>query len=201
LKFLLFSPPALRGTSNPKSHTTFKWLPVSLLIAQFAKKRAANSCELRNRDTGSNVYRSEKKSCHTAATWKIGWRFGRFARSTSSDDTVGSSNHILLSAIAQSRTMRIRPSMTMVPLLATTLVIPVVEAMGQPSSDPRTPHVHVAVLPAPIGHRQPTLDDLPPWLREKEKPGTEANPPQDSEQPRTPKVRPDDGVPRICEPC
>jgi hypothetical protein len=103
--------------------------------------------------------------------------------------------------------MRIRPSITMIPLLATMLVSPVVQAIGEPSSDARvtatarSPRADLAVLQAPIGHRQPTLEDLPPWLREKEKPGTEANPPQDSEQPRTPRVRPDDGVPRICDRC
>ena len=64
--------------------------------------------------------------------------------------------------------MQIRPSMTMVPLLATILVSPVVQAIGEPSSDARMDRV---VLPAPVGHRQPTLDDLPPWLREIEKPG------------------------------
>jgi hypothetical protein len=30
-------PHALRGSSNTKSHTTFKWLPVSLVIPKFAK--------------------------------------------------------------------------------------------------------------------------------------------------------------------
>jgi hypothetical protein len=33
----------------------------------------------------------------------------------------------------------------------------------------------LAQLEAPIGHRQPTLDDLPEWLREEEKPGAEAS--------------------------
>src|ERR1700730_13844830 len=103
--------------------------------------------------------------------------------------------------------MRIRPSMTMVPLLATILVSPVVQAIVEPSFDARVTVIarsspaELAVFQAPIGHRQPTLEDLPPWLREKEKPDTEANPPQDSEQRRTPRVRPDDGVPRICDPC
>ena len=88
---------------------------------------------------------------------------------------------------------KIRP-MAMVPLLATLLVGPVVQAIGEPSSDASVDRV---VLPAPVGHRQPTLDDLPPWLREIEKPGTQANPTQDTEQQRTPRGRPDDGVPRI----
>jgi hypothetical protein len=95
--------------------------------------------------------------------------------------------------------MNIRPSTIMVPLLATILMGPVVQAIGEPSSDARV--THLVVLPAPVGHRQPTLDDLPPWLREIEKPGVQASPTQDTDQRRTPRGRPDDGVPRICEPC
>jgi branched-chain amino acid transport system ATP-binding protein len=34
-----------------------------------------------------------------------------------------------------------------------------------------------------------------------EKPGVQASPTQDTDQRRTPRGRPDDGVPRICEPC
>jgi hypothetical protein len=117
--------------------------------------------------------------------------------------------------------MQIRPSMTMVPLLATIMVSPVVQATGEPSSDVRVAasarswHIDLAQLEAPVGHRQPTLDDLPPWLREEEKPGTEAKPTQDpqagsadveqkgrrSGERRTPRALPDDGVPRICDPC
>jgi hypothetical protein len=93
--------------------------------------------------------------------------------------------------------MHIRSSMTMVPLLAMILLSPVVQAIGEPSSS----RADLAVLPAPIGHRHPTLDDLPPWLRDLEKPGTEPNPTQGSEQRRMPRVQPNDGVPRICEPC
>jgi hypothetical protein len=55
--------------------------------------------------------------------------------------------------------MNIRPSTIMVPLLATILMGPVVQAIGEPSSDARV--THLVVLPAPVGHRQPTLDDLP----------------------------------------
>ena len=115
--------------------------------------------------------------------------------------------------------MRIQPSMLMVPLLATMPMI--VQAIGEASSDAkatataRSSHADVAQLQAPIGHRQPTLNDLPPWLREEEKPGAEASPTQNSqagsadveqrdrsnEQRRTPRVQPDDGVPRICDPC
>ena len=101
--------------------------------------------------------------------------------------------------------MQIRSSTIMVPLLAAILVSPVVQAIGKPSSDARVTatarswRADLAVLQAPIGHRQPTLEDLPPWLREKEKPDTQANPAQDSQQRQMPKVRPDDGVPRICD--
>jgi hypothetical protein len=101
---------------------------------------------------------------------------------------------------------------------ATMLVMPV-QAIGEPHSDARANvaarswHIDLAQLEAPIGHRQPTLDDLPPWLRDEEKP--EAEPQQtpqaggaDTEQKdqrhggrRTPRAKPDDGVPRICDPC
>ena len=103
--------------------------------------------------------------------------------------------------------MQIRSSMIMVPLLATILASQVAHAIGEPSSDARVTEMtgssrtQLAVLPAPVGHRQPTLDDLPPWLREIEKPGPQASPTQDMEQGRTPRGRPDDGVPKICEPC
>jgi hypothetical protein len=72
--------------------------------------------------------------------------------------------------------------MTMIPLLATILVSPVIQATGERSSDVRVAagdrswRIDLAQLEAPIGHRQPTLDDLPPWLREEEKRGTEAKP-------------------------
>ena len=105
--------------------------------------------------------------------------------------------------------MQIRPSMTTVSVL----VNPVVQATGEPSSDVRVAaaarswRIDLAQLDAPIGHRQPTLDDLPPWLREEEKPGTEAKPTQDPQagstdveqkgrrggERRTPRAQPDDG--------
>ena len=81
--------------------------------------------------------------------------------------------------------MQIRALMTMAPLLAMIPVSPVVQAIGEPSSDARvaatarSSRADLAQLEAPIGHRQPTLDDLPPWLREEEKPGTEASPTQE----------------------
>ena len=95
--------------------------------------------------------------------------------------------------------MQIRSSMIMVPLLATILASQVVHAIGEPSFDARvtattgSSRAQLAVLPAPVGHRQPTLDDLPPWLRQIEKPGPQASPTQDMEQGRTPRGRPDDG--------
>ena len=115
--------------------------------------------------------------------------------------------------------MRIRPLMRMISL-AVLLVSPV-QAIGGPSSNagftatPMTVRGVLAQLEAPIGHRQPTLDDLPEWLREEEKPGAAANPTQAPEagtvdvdqedqrhgQRRKSRMRPDDGVPRICDPC
>ena len=115
--------------------------------------------------------------------------------------------------------MQIRLSMTMIPLLVMILASSVVQAIGEPSADARAAaaarswRIDLAQLEAPIGHRQPTLQDLPPWLREQEKPGTEATQApqagsadieqkdQRHEQRRTPRARPDDGVPRICDPC
>jgi hypothetical protein len=100
--------------------------------------------------------------------------------------------------------MQIRPSMIMVPLLATILASPVRASNREPLSTAtvtaatRWPRAELVILPAPVGHRQPTLDDLPPWLRDMEKPGTQASPTQDPDQRRTPL---DGGVPRICEPC
>jgi len=81
--------------------------------------------------------------------------------------------------------MQIRLSMIMVLLLTTILVSQVVHAVGEPCFDARvtattgSSRAQLAVLPAPVGHRQPTLDDLPPWLRQIEKPGPEASPTQD----------------------
>src|ERR1700757_973762 len=111
--------------------------------------------------------------------------------------------------------MRIQPSMTIISL-AVLLVSPVQAVKKQSSSAassavPMTLRGVLAQLEAPVGHRQPTLDDLPPWLREEEKPGTEAKPTQDpqagsadveqkgrrSGERRTPRALPDDGVPRI----
>jgi hypothetical protein len=108
--------------------------------------------------------------------------------------------------------MQIPPSMTMIPLLVMILASSVVQAIGEPSADARAAaaarswRIDLAQLEAPIGHRQATLEDLPPWLREEEKPGAEATQaPQagsaDIEQKdqrhgqrRTPRARPDDGL-------
>jgi hypothetical protein len=116
------------------------------------------------------------------------------------------------------KTMRIQPTMTTVPLLAMMLVGPVIEATGEPSPHVRAPvtakssRADLAQLQAPVGHRQPTQNDIPPSVREQEAPSAEANPQQDSqggsgdgqrarlkEQRRTPNVQPN-GVPRICDP-
>jgi hypothetical protein len=77
--------------------------------------------------------------------------------------------------------------------VATLLVGPIGKAAVEPSQP------HLVLMQAPTGHRQPTLEDLPPWLREQEKPDAEATP--NRRQPQVPKARPDDGVPRICDPC
>jgi len=112
--------------------------------------------------------------------------------------------------------MQIRPSTGMISLTA--LLVSTVCTIGEPSSDAGKPVTAIAMrgvlaqLEAPIGHRQPTLEDLPPWLRQEEKPGTETNSPQTGGaeveqndqrhgQRRAPKPAPDDGVPRICDPC
>ena len=134
---------------------------------------------------------------------------------------VRSNPQVLVSAKAQSKSMQIRPLMTMALLLATILVSAVAQinrgtiSDGRVTTTARSSRADLVQLEAPIGHRQPTLDDLPPWLREEEKPGTEANPTQNSqagsadveqrgrrnEQRRTPRIQPNDGVPRICDPC
>jgi hypothetical protein len=91
----------------------------------------------------------------------------------------------LSDATAQSKTMQIPSPTTMVPFLTTILVSAAVQAIGAPFSDTRvtapstSPRLDLAVLQAPIGHRQPTLDDLPEWLREIERPGIEAKSTQD----------------------
>jgi hypothetical protein len=69
----------------------------------------------------------------------------------------------------------------------------------------------VAVLEAPIGHRQPGMGDLPPSLRQKEESGFgRSEPPQRSEPVRQRQGKPDDpaqyeapptDVPPICQGC
>jgi hypothetical protein len=110
--------------------------------------------------------------------------------------------------------MQIRQVLPMAPVLVVLLASP-----AEPPSDARlstiAKSVHVAQLPAPTGHRQPTLNDLPPSLREEEKSGIEASPTQDPQagtpnveqsdqntgRRRTPRGQFDNGVPRICDPC
>jgi hypothetical protein len=127
-----------------------------------------------------------------------------------------------VSANSRSKTMQIQASTTMVPLLVTILVSAAVQAIGAPSADvaltatTTSSRTNLAVLQAPIGHRQPTLNDLPEWLRDRETPGIEGSKPtqdQDAgsanvqqrgrhhEPRRTPSVRPNGDVPSICEPC
>lgn len=74
---------------------------------------------------------------------------------------------------------------------------------------------HRTLFEAPIGHRQPTLGDLPPWLRQQETTGSgssnaPASPATDDMQRRepspnggnaTPGISPADGVPQICNDC
>ena len=112
--------------------------------------------------------------------------------------------------------MQIGPTMTTGAVLATVLIGPVFQAIGEPSPNVTaavtftSSRAEVAQLQAPIGHRQPTQNDLPPSVREEEAPSTAATPQGGSgdgqrgglkEHRRTPSVQPDDGVPRICDPC
>jgi hypothetical protein len=102
-----------------------------------------------------------------------------------------------------------RRSTTLIAYLATILLGSVVQS----SAASRT---ELAVLQAPVGHRQPTLNDLAPWLREKEGPSVEGPKPtqhpqtgsgdveqrgQQDDSRRTRTTRPTYGVPNICEPC
>jgi hypothetical protein len=111
--------------------------------------------------------------------------------------------------------MHIRSSMTLVPLLATILVSPAFQGIGEPSPDVtldvtvKSSRAELAQLQAPIGHRQPTQNDLPPSVREEEAPSAQGTPQGGSgdgqrgrlkELRRTPSVQPN-GVPRICDPC
>jgi hypothetical protein len=103
--------------------------------------------------------------------------------------------------------------------IGSVLAIMLATQVTEPLSDARLTaianSVQVAQLPAPTGHRQPTLNDLPPSLREEEKSDTEAGPTQDPQadipdveqgdqqtgRRRTPREQFDNGVPRICDPC
>src|SRR5262249_45967995 len=90
-----------------------------------------------------------------------------------------------------------------------------VMALSDASQTAIAKSMHLAQLPAPTGHRQPTLNDLPPSLREEEKSGAEAGPTRDPQaatpnveqggqqtgRRRIPREHLDTGVPRICDPC
>jgi hypothetical protein len=115
--------------------------------------------------------------------------------------------------------MQIRPTMTTGAFLAVMLVGPVFQAIGEPSPDVtvavtvKSSRAELAQLQAPVGHRQPTQNDIPPSVREEEAPSAHATPQGGSgdeqrgrpkEQRRMPSVPPNeaaDGVPRICDPC
>jgi hypothetical protein len=112
--------------------------------------------------------------------------------------------------------MQIRPTMTTGAVLAIMLVGSVFQAIGEPSPDVtavKSSRAELAQLQAPVGHRQPTQNDLPPSVREEESPSAQATPQGGSgdeqrgrpkEQRRTPSGQPFDGVygvPRICDPC
>jgi hypothetical protein len=103
--------------------------------------------------------------------------------------------------------------------MGSVLAIVLSSQVAEPLTDARLTAIaksmQVAQLPAPTGHRQPTLNDLPPSLREEEKSDAEAGPTQDSQadipnveqdgrqtgRRRTPREQFDNGVPRICDPC
>jgi hypothetical protein len=115
--------------------------------------------------------------------------------------------------------MQIRPTMTTGAFLAIMLVGPVFQAIGEPSPNvtvaapAKSSCAELAQLQAPVGHRQPTQNALPPSVREEEAPSAAATPQGSSgdgqrgrlkEQRRTPSGQPFDGVdgvPRICDPC
>lgn len=82
-------------------------------------------------------------------------------------------------------------------------------------ADRAFPVERVGMVEAPVGHRQPTLNDLPPWLREQETSGsgtgqTDRPPTTDGMQRREQApvrndralpATPPGGVPRICNGC
>jgi len=77
------------------------------------------------------------------------------------------------------------------------------------------PIERVGTTEAPIGHRQPTLNDLPPWLRQQETEETNGSGAGQADQPRASATDgmqqreqpprndrgPANGVPRICNGC
>jgi hypothetical protein len=110
--------------------------------------------------------------------------------------------------------MQIRPTITTGAVLAIVLVGPVFQAIGEPSPNVtvagpfKSSRAELAQLQAPVGHRQPTQNDLPPSVREEEAPAAtpqgssgDGQRGQRKEQRRTPTFDGADGVPRICDPC
>ena len=72
--------------------------------------------------------------------------------------------------------MQIRPTMTTGAFLAIMLMGPVFQAIGEPAVTAKSSRAELAQLQAPVGHRQPTQNDLPPSVREEEAPSTAATP-------------------------
>jgi len=89
--------------------------------------------------------------------------------------------------------MQIRCARVML-FLVTTLASPAMLAIGGPWSGlgfaPIAPSERgvLLVVQAPVGHRQPTLEDLPDWLRDTDGPVTEGSKPSQRHSPaaRTP---------------
>jgi hypothetical protein len=81
------------------------------------------------------------------------------------------------------------------------------ERDGSATSVRHSSLVQLAQMQAPVGHRQPTQNDIPPAVRQDEAPSSEASPPPDARSGARggqlndrPSSQPD-GVPRICDRC
>lgn len=86
------------------------------------------------------------------------------------------------------------------------------QADPEPPTSRALPVHRVGTVEAPVGHRQPTLNDLPPWLREQQTNGSGAGQ-SDQSRPATDGLQqrdqapvrydrgPANGVPRICNGC
>jgi hypothetical protein len=114
--------------------------------------------------------------------------------------------------------MQTRQSATAVLFLALSLTTAVVQDMTTSSvgTGMNTTQAlagrQLAAWDAPVGHRQPTIVDLPPWLREIDGPGTQGLAPMQEPQALggdtrrdgpglTPRTYLDFGVPQICMQC